>query len=281
MTDKIPVTVIVTTKNEESCIGRCLDALLYFEHVIVVDSQSTDKTCEIARSKGAEVIHYQWDGRYPKKRQWCLDTITISHDWVFWVDADEVVQPELIEEMRALFKGKPQCAGYFIYGQYVWNGRLLKYGLRNNKIALFNRHKMGFPVVEDLDIDGMGEIEGHYQPVLSDENEKFRICQLKNPLLHYAYEDKEGWEERHERYAQWEARMTLRSAWPDDPVAWRQSVKSLLRRSFLRSYVFFILSYILKCGFLDGKDGLWFALSRFYYARRVYSLLCSRDFSQR
>ena len=98
----IPVSVIITTKNEEANIARCLAALDRFAEVWVVDSESSDKTCEIAKAHGAKVKTYRWDGRYPKKRQWCLENLALAHDWVFFVDADEVVTPELVDEIAAL-----------------------------------------------------------------------------------------------------------------------------------------------------------------------------------
>lgn len=267
----IPISVLVTTKNEEDNIARCLSALEAFAQIIVIDSHSDDRTRDISQTFGAETILYQWDGRYPKKRQWCLDTLDIRHDWVFWVDADEAVTEACIAEIRALFQAQRSEAGFFVKGQYVWEGTVLRHGLCNNKLALINRKKIAFPVVDDLDIDGMGEIEGHYQPVRKAGFEGDVIGQVTVPLLHYAYEDDAGWGARHERYAHWEAEMTKRDLWPEDPVLWRQIVKRHLRASVLRPYVVFLYSYIVKMGFLDGVKGARFALSRKHYCDAIYS----------
>lgn len=269
----IPISVLITTKNEEDNIARCLSALKGFAQIIVIDSHSDDCTCDISRTFGVETILYQWSGRYPKKRQWCLDTLDIRHDWVFWVDADEVVTEACVHEIRALFQVQRSEAGFFVKGQYVWNGRVLRYGLRNNKLALINRKKIDFPIVNDLDIDGMGEIEGHYQPVRKAGFEGRAIGQITAPLLHYAYEDEAGWRARHKRYAHWEAEMTKRDLWPDDPVLWRQRVKRHLRTSVLRPYVVFFYSYIMRMGVLDGLAGYRFALSRKRYCDLIYRKL--------
>ncbi len=265
---KIPVSVLITTKNEEKNIARCLGALQDFAQIIVIDSHSADKTCEIARDMGAQIVLYQWDGKYPKKRGWCLENLEIAHDWVFWVDADEVVTSELVAEIRAVFDGEPRVGGFFVRGSYVWEGAVLRCGLQNNKIALFNRHKMEFPVIDDLDIEGMGEIEGHYQPVFKN-GIKGMIGQLKAPLLHYAYEDKKGWEERHIRYANWEAQMNKRGSWAKDPIWWREMLKKRVRKSIFRPYIVFLYSYFIKFGFLDGKNGYNFAISRKNYCHLV------------
>ncbi|PCJ98214.1 MAG: glycosyl transferase 2 family protein [Zetaproteobacteria bacterium] len=269
----IPISVLITTKNEESNIARCLDALKYFSQVIVIDSHSSDNTCDISRRFGVETILYKWNGQYPKKRQWCLETLNIQHDWVFFVDADEVVTPACVEEIRTLFQEPRAEAGFFVKGEYVLDGTVLRHGLKNNKLALIHRERLEFPVVDDLSIDGMGEIEGHYQPVLKSEYARADIGQICAPLLHYAYEDDKEWLERHERYAAWESEMTKRGIWPKDPILWRQMVKTWLRKSIFRSYAMFLYSYIVKLGFLDGKMGYRLALSRQRYCALIYRKL--------
>ena len=267
--DKIPVSVLIITKNEEKNLARCLQSCQNFGEVIVIDSHSTDKTVKIARNFGAKTELYKWDGRYPKKRGWCLESLNITHDWVFWLDADEVLTPEITREIERFIKSPPNLAGCFVKGLYIWNGQKLRFGMRNNKLALFNRHKMEFPVIDDLDIDGMGEIEGHYQPVPKKDFEQSGIGQIKAPLRHYAYEDEKRWEARHQRYAHWEAEMTRRGTWPQDPVWWREWLKRVIRTSILRPYIMFIYSYIWKFGFLDGRAGLNFAKSRYKYCQMI------------
>ena len=268
--DKIPVCALVTIKNEEKNIARCLMALQDFAQIIVIDSHSGDKSCEIAKGLGADVVLYEWDGKYPKKRQWCLNNLDISYDWVFWVDADEVVTSDLIYEIRLLFTTERGEVGFFVKGRYIWNDKILKYGLCNNKIALFNHHKMCFPIVNDLDISGMGEIEGHYQPIMVDGFQGEAIIgQVSASLLHYAYDDKERWLARHKLYAHWEAEMTRRSIWPEDPVLWREKCKKTLRKSIFRPYIVFLYSYFVKLGFLDGAQGYDFAISRKKYCTMI------------
>lgn len=264
--DKIPVSVIVATKNEERNITRCLTPLSVFSEVLVVDSQSTDRTKFLATEQGARVIDFVWNGQYPKKRQWILDNINLQHDWVFFVDADELVTPELIREIQDAFNASVSCDGYFVRGLYVWQGQLLRHGLSNNKLCLFNRRKIEFPVVDDLGLPGMGEIEGHYQPVLKSNG---RIGHLRQAVLHYAAEDKDAWLRRHERYAAWENGMNRRNAWPRDPDPQRQMMKQLFRNLPLRGAIAFVHSYVLKKGFLDGAAGFDFALSRYHYYRMI------------
>ncbi len=255
------ITVIVVTKNEADCIARCLAALADFDDVRVVDSYSADGTAEIARKCGAQVTDFQWNGQYPKKRQWCLENLPDLRDWVLWIDADEEMTPALSAEIAACDR---RCAGYFVQGQHMFEGKLLRYGLRNNKLAFFNRHKVEFPVVDDLSIDGMGEIEGHYQPVLKDSG---WVGVLKNALVHHAYE--KGWKQRHERYAVWQAEVERRGVLPRDVSAMRRFAKAVFGMMPFRPFAAFAYSYVVKAGFLDGVAGLRFAQSRALYYQLI------------
>lgn len=269
MPGKIPVSVLVVTRNEAARIKPCLAALKNFDEIVVVDSNSTDDTAGIARQEGVRVENFTWNGRYPKKRQWSLDNLNLEHNRVFMVDADEIVTPELAAEIRAL---DWRAAGYFVRGLYVRHGRVLRHGLKNNKLALFDRRKIAFPVADDLDLPGMGEIEGHYQPVLKEPGTRQAIRALKAHLLHYAHnndddDDDDGWQGRHERYAAWEAGMNRRNAWPADPLLWRQALKRAFRAMPGRPLIAFLHSYILRRGFLDGAQGYHHARDRArYYA---------------
>lgn len=265
----IPVSVIVMTRNEAARLPRCLAALKDFSEVFVVDSASTDGTQAAALEYGARVIPYVWDRRYPKKKQWCLDHLPFSHDWVFYVDADEVVSAELKEELRALFSAGPKKDGYFIAGRMVWQGRILRHGMHNNKLCFFNRHKFIYPAVDDLGLPGMGEVEGHYQPVPRPGCAGVRLGKLSAAMEHYGADDPEEWLARHRRYALWEAGMNARKAWPRDALALRQALKTIFRTLPRRDLAAFIHAYIWKRGFLDGRAGLDYARKRAAYYRMI------------
>lgn len=261
------ISVLITTKNEEKNIGRCIKSLLSFNDIIVVDLNSDDKTVEVASSLGARIEQFTWDAQYPKKRQWCLDNLSSLHDWVLFIDADETMPKQLIKEIKSL---NFLAAGYFIKGQYLWDGKPLKHGIQNNKLVLFNRHKIKFPMIDDLKEEMcMGEMEGHYQPVLKEKYAYEKIEQLKNPVLHDAYIDQNKWQNRHERYARWEAAMITNNSYPKDPIRVREVIKKIFRNLPCRGSLAFIYSFIFKLGFLDGKNGYAFALSRYNYYKMV------------
>lgn len=254
----IPVSVLVCIKNEAARIARCLEALKDFDDVIVVDSHSTDGTLDIVKQYPVRVVPFTWNGQYPKKYQWSMDHAGAKHDRVLFVDADEIITPELRDEIAACDWA---CDGYFIKGRPVWKGAPLKHGQWNNKLALVDKNKFFFPAVNDLDIAGGNEIEGHYQPIALGGA---RIGQLSASMLH---DCGQGWDGRHENYARWEAGMMARNAFPRDPVPRREAMKRVFRSMPLRGVFVFVYGYVARLGFLDGARGFDYALARGrYYA---------------
>src|SRR5258708_15797918 len=109
----LPVSVIVPVRNEARNLPRCLESLAGFGEIYVIDSQSTDDTVAIAQSRGAKVVQFRYAGGWPKKRQWAMDTLPFAYDWILLLDADEVLTPELVEEIRRAVQN-PGVNGYFI-----------------------------------------------------------------------------------------------------------------------------------------------------------------------
>lgn len=264
------ISVLITTLNAAEELSACLTSLTGFDDVIVIDSKSQDSTQDIAHHFDARVVNYEWNGAYPKKRQWCLDHLEIKNDYIFFVDADEVLTLDLIAEIKSL---DLSAAGYFVRGNYLWQDKILNHGLKNNKLVLFDRHKIEFPVVNDLDIEGMGEMEGHYQPILKDRYKNETVGQVTSCLHHNAYDNPAQWEARHKRYAAWEAQMIKRDAYPKDPSSLREILKNTFRKLPARGFIAFCHSYILKLGFLDGVAGYQFARSRWHYYQMVSNAL--------
>ncbi|HEY8964261.1 MAG TPA: glycosyltransferase family 2 protein [Alphaproteobacteria bacterium] len=270
----IPVTVLVMTKNEGENLAHCLLPLISrFERVIVVDSNSDDDTVEIAKSMNVDVMKYIWGGGYPKKRQWCIENLYGLGPWVFFVDADEIVTPDLTRELQLLFARGAHAEGYFVKSAPYWLNKRLRFGMKNNKLCLFRTDSFAFPPVNDLDIPGMGEIEGHYQPVRIKDGA--RVGQIGTAMTHHNRKGRGAWLRKHDHYAAWEAEMVKRDAFPIDPIAWRQDLKKATRAFWLRPWLVFFYSYIFKLGFLDGVAGLDYAIARKNYARLVLRRLRS------
>ncbi|CAO3374925.1 glycosyltransferase family 2 protein [Azospirillum argentinense] len=263
----IPVSVVVMTRNEAANLPHCLPALDRFAERFVVDSGSTDGTPAIAAAAGALVVPFHWNGRYPKKKQWCLDHLPFGQEWVLFVDADERLGAALVEEIAALMAAGPRHAGYFVDGRPAFLGRRLRFGAGNRKLALFDRRKARFPPVPDLDVATMWEVEGHYQPVIAGA-----VGRLRHSLDHADDKPVAAWFERHARYADWEA--ALRS---DGRMAGLIGLESRARRWLktgfhrlpARPLLVFLYGYVVRLGFLDGGPGFHHALARAFYYWQV------------
>nr|WP_211109500.1 glycosyltransferase family 2 protein [Azospirillum tabaci] len=251
------------TRNEAVNLPHCLPALDRFAERFVVDSGSTDGTLAIAEAARARVVPFEWDGRYPKKKQWCLDHLPFHQDWVLFLDADERLSGALVEEIAAVMATGPRHAGYFIDGRPVFLGRRLRFGAGNRKLALFDRRKAHFPLVPDLDVATMWEVEGHYQPVIAGT-----VGRLRHSLDHADDKPVAAWFERHARYADWEAalrsdeRMTELIARDSGSRRW---LKMWFNRLPARPLLVFLYGYVLRLGFLDGGPGFQHALARAFY----------------
>ena len=261
------ISVIVVTRNEEKKLHSCLKALrAHFSDIWVVDSASTDKTRDIARSYGAHVVEFIWDRQGQRKYGWCLDHLEGLAEWVLFVDADEIMTDALAFEIKSM---ELKEAAYFIKSRYCVEGQILKHGLQNNKLSLLHRKKMKFPIVNDHDLELLGDIEGHYQPVRRAGYKGERIGQLKEYLIHDTQINGSEWDEKHKRYASWEAIMDKRRAWPRETSLKRIMLKFIFKRLPFRPHIAFMHSYIFKLGLLDGAVGYKLAKSRYNYYKLV------------
>ena len=262
MNSPLPVSVVILAKNEARGIGECVSRVSAFDEVVVVDSRSTDETVNLARAAGARVIQFDWDGKYPKKKQWSLDQAGLKHDWVLLLDADESPTTVLVEEIRELLPelAAERFGAYDIKLRYRFAGRFLDHGHRVTKRSLLDRRKAAFPEVGDLEAPGIREVEGHYQP-----QTESGVGRLRGRIEHDDRDPISSWFERHNRYSDWEAYLR-RDALARTTVA---SQRSAGGRRFdkipFKPLVFFIYSYVARAGFLDGRAGFDYALALSMY----------------
>lgn len=277
MSSKIEnISVIVLTKNEESGLGDTLRHLKDFQDLIVVDSLSSDRTVDIAREHGARVVAFEWDGKYPKKKQWSLENADPRNDWVLLLDADEFPSSGLLDELRDLDGGlaTSENGAYDIHLLYRFAGRYLRFGHVVTKRSLLNINRVAFPVFDDLGAPGIREVEGHYQP----ETEA-GIGTLTGRLVHDDKDPVSSWFARHNRYSDWEAHLRL----DNDLRARVASKRNLKGRVFdsvpFKSVAFFLYAYVVRAGFLDGRAGFDYAiaLSMYYWQIGVKVRELKRD----
>lgn len=259
--DTIPVTVLIQTKNEALGILECLDTLRDFGEVIVVDSASTDDTAQLASSWGARVINFEWNGRYPQKKQWQLQAIETKHEWVLMLDADEYPTEDLKREIRAVISGTTDFVAFDIPIAYYFSGRELRHGHRVIKRSLLLRGKNRFEDHDLLGLPGMGEVEAHYQPIAAG-----KAGRLSSLLVHDDRDPVRTWFERHNRYSDWEAHIRRDGSVREAVRESKSRQGRLFDKVPFKPFLFFGYSYVFRKGFLDGRAGLDYALAlSFYY----------------
>ena len=252
MSDPLPITVCIPVRNEERNLPRCLEALGAFQDILVVDSGSTDATAAIARSHGARVAQFSWDGRFPKKRNWVLRQNLVRHPWVLFLDADEIITPSVVDELRQTLPAT-RHSGFWLSFTNWFMGRPLRHGDVMRKLALF---RVGAGEYERFPEDSWStlDMEVHEHPVLSGS-----IGEISSRLEHHDHRDLHAYIARHNEYSTWEAR---RHEWlhQADPEAWsslnaRQQFKYRHLNAFWLPWVYWAASLFFKRGFLDGSAG--------------------------
>lgn len=280
LTSRLPVSVIVATKNEQKNLPRCLESLSGVGEIYVVDSGSTDATPEIARSFGAKVVQFHYQGGWPKKRQWAIDNLSLAHDWVFLVDADEALTPELAHEIEDAIRNDA-VNGYYVSLQMHFLGRVLRHGDANFwKLALFRRGKGRYECRLRDQTASMADMEVHEHVVVEGST-----AQLRSPLIHHNVESLSRYIQKHDEYSNWEARVLLQGELSNSDLPPAPFGTQAQRRRWLKKTLYslpgspillFLYRYVLRGGFLDGISGLIYcgfqAIQMFHTKAKIYEL---------
>ena len=248
------LSVILITKNEEANLKDCLESVSFADEIIVVDSQSSDKTQEIARSFGAKLeITSDWPGFGPQKNR-ALNLAT--HDWVLSIDADERVTPELKQEILTAI-ASPNAADCYAIPRSSWYcGRFMK-------------HSGWYPdYVDRLFKRGSAKFSDHlvHERLLPTGSSG----KLKNHFLHYSYRDFSQVLKKVDVYSSAAAQQ-----------AFKQGKKGGLGEALVHGFWAFFRTYVLRRGFLDGKHGLALAISNaatsYYKYLKLWQLQNKKD----
>ena len=257
---KIPISLIIPCKNEESNLARCLKSLLWVGETFVVDSQSTDRTIEIAEEFDAQVIQFNYTGGWPKKKNWALENLPFSNEWVLILDADECLPPEAEEEIMSIVNNSGnKHSGYWINRRYFFMGKALKHAYFPNWNLRLFKHKLGrYEKITDLVTDS-GDHEIHEHVVVQGSTGR-----LKSIMDHHAFPTIESFVEKHNRYSNWEAiveneKKEKADSIQHDGVKLKRKFRMVFRKLPFRPTIRFLYVYIWQKGFLDGWAGYVFA----------------------
>lgn len=259
------LSVIVLAREEEVALPGCLASLRGLGgEIVVVDSSSRDRTALIATEMGARVVQFEWNGAYPKKKEWALRNSGVQTDWVLLLDADERVSVELGEEIRDVLSDRLSADAYDIPLSYYWRGRELRHGQTTQKRSLLRRSRSKFPSIEDLVAPGGNEVEGHYQPVVAGQ-----IGRLRGRLIHDDPDPVSDWFARHNRYSDWEAYLRVHPSIGNEVRKYRSRQGQLFDRLPMKSIIIFLYNFVGKAGWRDGRVGLEFAVALAFYQFQI------------
>jgi glycosyltransferase involved in cell wall biosynthesis len=261
MSTRVPVSVIVPIKNEAGNLSRCLDSIRWADEIFVVDSQSTDASVEIAQRHGAQVVQFQFNGTWPKKKNWALENLPFRNDWVFILDADEVLPPEAEQEFANAITETGDTAGYWINRRFMFMGKWLRHSYYPNWNLRLFRHSLGrYEKLTDADTRS-GDNEVHEHVIVRGATRRLR-CEID----HYAFPSVEVFIEKHNRYSNWEARVSADRQLAGSgahissgQVERRRKLKQFSQRVPFRPLLRFLYIYVWQKGFLDGREGYYFA----------------------
>ena len=261
---KIPVSVLIPIKNEAANLPRCLAAVAWADEIIVVDSRSTDGSQDIARKAGAEVVQFEFNGVWPKKKNWALENLPFRNEWVFILDADEVLPEGTAEEFADIVAHDGRGhAGFWINRRFMFMGRWLRHAYYPNWNLRLFKHRLGR--YERL-VDGAtnsGDNEVHEHIVVQGTTGR-----LRSEMDHYAFPSVDVFVEKHNRYSNWEAALETQRAGvagtengklQSGAVKLRRRLREWARRAPFRPTLRFLYVYLAQGGILDGAAGYYFA----------------------
>lgn len=242
------VSVALITKNEEANLRRTLESVRWASEIVIVDSGSTDGTAEVARNFGAKFLVEPWRG-FGAQKNFAIAQCT--GEWVLSLDADEEVSPELGQEIQALLRGSPDAEGYFVPRRNFFLGRWIRRGgySPDPKLRLFRRGAAQF---EERAVHETMRCSG-------------RTGQLRGELLHHAYPTLESYIEHMNRYSTLGAGQVLARG------RGRRGLVSFLWNVVVTPAATFLYNYVLRAGFLDGREGLLLHLYHSAYVSWKYA----------
>ncbi len=276
---KIPLTAIILTFNEEVNIQACLDSVCGLaQQIILIDSYSTDKTLEIAKNyANVEVFQHPFIN-YSDQRNWAFNELPVQNDWILNLDADHRVTPELATELKELFSKDiaEDINGFMSSRRTIFMGKWIRYGghYPTYHSILFRKGK------------------GHCEERLYDQHFKVegKLQKLKGDIIDILTDSIQSFTARHNKWSDLEAYEQYQGSLKNNeglikanitgnPIQQRRYMKNMYDKFplFVRPILYFTVRYFLKLGFLDGKRGLIFHFLQCFWFRflvdsKIYEL---------
>ncbi len=256
-----PVSCVILTKDEEVNIEACLDSLSFSDDIVVYDSKSTDRTVELAEARRhVRVVSRQFDN-WSSHQNWGVQNIEFKHPWVLYVDADELVPPELAAEIMRLADPASPNSAFRMRRKDMFLGRWIKRASLYPTwlVRLFRPEKISYKRL----VNPVAEVDGP-------------VSNLEGHLIHYPFsKGVRQWVERHNSYSSFEAmevlkvidgsRKPVRGILSQDPNTRRAALKDLFYRMPLRPHIKYLYYVVARRAFLDLAPGWIYARLQYLY----------------
>lgn len=254
-------SIFILTHNEEIEVAACVESALLSDDVVVVDSYSADRTIAIAETYPVRVIQHPFES-HGKQRTWMLQSVPVKHAWVYILEADERMTPELFQECLDTIQ-TAEHTGYYVAERVMFMGKWIRWSTQypRYQLRLFQKEKVWFTDY------------GHTEREVVEGTTGF----LKETYPHYTSgKGFSRWIDKHNRYSTNEAIETLLQLetgalnwnalfFGKSEVERRRALKDLSLRLPFRPVIRFFYMYLLLGGILDGYPGFtWCMLQAFY-----------------
>lgn len=274
---KLPISVLVLTQNEEANIAVALASVSNcFDQVVVTDSFSVDKTYEICKTfAGVEIYQHKFEN-WADQRNWMLNNCEIRNDVIFFLDADEYITPDFVDELLKIITSGVRFSSISLSPSYIFLNRRLRYAYGHPKVRrIFKKSGLKYYC------DGARD---HAIAIGS-------VLEMKEPFIHHDRKPISTWIAKHNVNAGREAAFYCSgtgghnsSSIPSDLRirAWiRKNIWNRLPL-LVRPFLYFIYRYIIKLGFLDGKAGLIYCyLHAFWYQSLIDIMIIEKNIERK
>lgn len=267
----VPVTVLILAKDEEPNMAQCLASVQWAAQCLVIDSGSTDQTMALAGQFGAEVVETYWRG-FGEQREFALRLGAINNDWVYFVDADEWVSVQLAREIGGILRD-PKYSAYWQYSRLIFQGQWI-------------RHCGWYPSARVVRL--MNRDQAHFEQDIFSEHAHIDgpIGRLKSDLIDEDHKGLAQWLRKHVSYAELEAESRVSGRSARKPPLHASQGRAFLKdriapRLPARPLLQFFYMYVLRAGFLDGRNGLLFCFFHSWFQVAVQALIDERRLDSR
>lgn len=274
VSDKIPLSIVILTYNEEKNILKCLKSIYgWAGEIVIVDSFSSDNTLEIVKKFTDKIYQHPFE-THVKQWSWIFKNLKFSYDWCLALDADQVVSDQLRDELKYLFKNLPsRINGFYIKRKYIFKGKWIRYG------GYYPQYLLRLFKIKEVFCDENEFVDKHFYV-------KGKTSKLKSDLIeeNLNEEDISFWLKKHIHYAEllakeeiiykkYKTRIIKPSLFgnPDQKTLYLKNIYYRLPL-YLRAFLYFFFRYILLGGFLDGKTGFLFHFLQAFWYRLIIDI---------